>query len=539
MGDTYDVVIIGGGPVGLGLAVELGQAGISVLLVERHATPVRVPKGQNLTQRTMEHFQAWDAEAALRNARTIPREYGIGGLTAYGTLLGEYRYDWLARERVREYYRTDNERLPQYCTEQVLRDRVTALPSVVTALGCTAQAVSQEEGGVRIRYRDSAGTEHVASAQYLVGCDGSRSLIRHEAQITQTRSDHDRTMALIVFRSDGLNQLLQRFPGKSFYNVLTPELEGYWMFLGRVDLDGNWFFHAPVPDSARTEAFDFAEYLHRAVGAEFDVAIEYTGFWDLRFAQADAYRAGRIFLAGDAAHSHPPYGGYGINTGLEDARNLGWKLAAVLHGWGGAHLLDSYHAERHPVFESTARDFIEKSIREDSRFLARYSPAKDQDAFETEWRNRGTDAKAEVESFAPHYAGSPIVFGPDGAVCSAVGAHSFAARPGHHLAPRAMSNGSAAPDIARAGLTLLALDAAGDDVAAFETAANARRVPLAVLHDTFDDGREAYGARLVLVRPDGFVAWAGDRLDTSASAIIARVTGQDGLETTAACAIRC
>lgn len=538
MGDTYDVVIVGGGPVGLGLAVELGQAGISVLLVERHATPVKVPKGQNLTQRTMEHFLAWDAEAALRSARTIPPEYGIGGLTAYGTLLGEYRYDWLARERVREYYRTDNERLPQYCTEQVLRDRVAALPAVVTALGCTAQAVSQEEGGVTIRYRDTAGTEHVATAQYLVGCDGSRSLIRREAQITETRSDPDRTMALIVFRSDGLNQLLQRFPGKSFYNVLTPELEGYWMFLGRVDLDGNWFFHAPVPDSARTDAFDFAGYLHRAVGAEFDVAIEYTGFWDLRFAQADAYRAGRIFLAGDAAHSHPPYGGYGINTGLEDARNLGWKLAAVLHGWGGAHLLDSYHAERHPVFESTARDFIEKSIREDSRFLARYSPARDQDAFETEWRNRGTGAKAEVESFAPHYAGSPIVFGPGGAVCSAVGVHSFAARPGHHLAPRAMSNGSAAPDIARAGLTLLALDAEADDIAAFETAANACRVPLAVLHDTFAGGREAYGARLVLLRPDGFVGWAGDRLDTAASAIIARVTGQDGRESAATRAIR-
>jgi len=526
MAQTYDVLISGGGPVGLGLAIELGQAGVSVLLVERHASPVRVPKGQNLTQRTMEHFLAWDAEAALRRARTVPPEYGIGGLTAYGTLLGEYRYDWMARERVRDFYRTANERLPQYCTEQVLRDRVAALPTIATAFGCTVETIAQHPDSVEIRYIDADGREHRAVAPYLVGCDGSRSLVRRAAGITETRSDHDRTMALIVFRSDGLNQLLRRFPGKSFYNVLTPELEGYWMFFGRVDLDGNWFFHAPVPDSARNDSFDFAGYLHRAVGASFDVTIEYTGFWALRFAQADAYRSGRVFLAGDAAHSHPPYGGYGINTGLEDARNLGWKLAAVVNGWGGDSLLDSYHAERHPVFESTARDFIEKSIHDDRSFLAQYSPERDRSAFEQEWRNRSQGAKAEVESFAPHYAGSPIVFGPDDAACSAKGTHSFAARAGHHLAPRPMSNGDPAPEISGTGFTLLALDAATDDISAFEAAAAASGIPLAVVHDSLDGGREAYDARLVLVRPDGYVAWAGDRPTMSASRILARAAGQ-------------
>lgn len=527
MAETYDVLISGGGPVGLGLAIELGQVGVSVLLVEHHADPVRVPKGQNLTQRTMEHFLAWGAEAALRKARTVPPEYGIGGLTAYGTLLGEYRYDWMARERVRDFYRTANERLPQYCTEQVLRDRVAALPTISTAFGCTVSTIAQHPDRVEIHYRDAAGSEHSATAPYLVGCDGSRSLVRRAADIAETRSDHDRTMALIVFRSEGLNQLLKRFPGKSFYNVLTPELQGYWMFFGRVDLEGNWFFHAPVPKSARTQqSFDFAGYLHRAVGAEFDVTIEYTGFWALRFAQADAYRSGRIFLAGDAAHSHPPYGGYGINTGLEDARNLGWKLAAVVQGWGGAGLLDSYHAERHPVFESTARDFIEKSIHNDRNFLAEYSPGRDRSAFEAQWGNRSQGAKAEVESFAPHYAGSPIVFGEDGAVCSAVGRHSFAARAGHHLAPRAMSNGDAAPDIAGTGFTLLALDAAEDDIAAFEAAAAALHIPLAVVRDSLEAGREAYGARLVLVRPDEYVAWADDRLTMPASQIMARAAGQ-------------
>ncbi len=140
----------------------------------------------------------------------------------------------------------------------------------------------------------------------------------------------------LLFRSPGLHQLLERYPGKSYYNVLQPELQGYWKFFGRVDLGNTW----PVPPGTTKDNFDFAAYLHEAVGAPFDVEFEHIGFWDLRFMLADSYRKGRVFVAGDAAHSHPPYGGYGVNSGLEDARNLGWKLAAVLQGWGGERLLD-------------------------------------------------------------------------------------------------------------------------------------------------------------------------------------------------------
>src|SRR3569623_1425720 len=117
------VVIVGGGPVGMGLAIELGQRGVRCVVVERYPEPQRIPKGQNLTQRTMEHFHFWGAEAALRAARTIPPSYGIGGLTAYGTLLGPYAYDWLQRDLVKSFYYTANERLPQYATEAVLRRR--------------------------------------------------------------------------------------------------------------------------------------------------------------------------------------------------------------------------------------------------------------------------------------------------------------------------------------------------------------------------------------------------------------------------------
>lgn len=217
-------------------------------------------------------------------------------------------------------------------------------------------------------------------ASYVVGCDGARSGVRQQAGITQTKTDHDRLMVLLVFRSQGLHKLLERFPGKSYYNVLQPELKGYWKFFGRVDLGNTWFFHAPVPPGTTADNFDFQAYLEDAVGAPFDVEFEHIGFWDLRFMLADSYRSGRVFIAGDAAHSHPPYGGYGVNSGLEDARNLGWKLAAVLKGWGSETLLDSYDQERRPVFRSTIDDFIAKSIETDHQFLDSFDPEKDRSA---------------------------------------------------------------------------------------------------------------------------------------------------------------
>ena len=513
--DSTQVVIVGGGPVGMGLAIELGQRGVRCTVVERYREPQRIPKGQNLTPRTLEHFHFWGAERELRAARTIPPEYGIGGLTAHGTLLGPYSYDWLQRDLVRPYYYTANERLPQYATEAVLRARVAQLPSVQVLYGWQALAVADEGARVRVTVGEAGGGDarRELLADYAVGCDGSRSVVRTQAGITQTLSDHDRMMVLLVFKSTRLHELLQRYPGKSYYNVLQPELDGYWKFFGRVDLGTEWFFHAPVPPGTTRDNFDFRAYLHQAVGAEFDVDFEHIGFWDLRFAIADRYRAGRLFIAGDAAHSHPPYGGYGVNTGFEDARNLGWKLAATLQGWGSEALLDSYDQERRPVFESTARDFIARSIETDREFLRAHDPARDRAGFESAWQARIDGAPGEVNAFEPHYEGSPVIAAdalagmPGG---SALGRHEFRARAGHHLAPATLSDGRNVYERLGPGYTLLAFGAGAEAVHAFVDAAAGLGLPLQVLEDTAEGERQRYAAPLVLVRPDQFVAWAGD-----------------------------
>jgi 2-polyprenyl-6-methoxyphenol hydroxylase-like FAD-dependent oxidoreductase len=520
------VAIVGGGPVGTGLAIALAQRGVRCSVIERYTQPQPIPKGQNLTQRTMEHFHFWGAEQALRQARTIPRDYGIGGMTAYGTLLSDYHYDWLQRELVRPYYFTDNERLPQYATEGVLRERAAALPEIETLYGWVAEDVTQDDAGARVTIAPrEGGDQRTLRADYVVGCDGSRSITRERAGIAQTRTDHDRLMVLLVFRSNGLHELVQRFPGKSFFCVLHPELKGYWRFFGRVDLGTTWFFHAPVPPGTTRENFDFRRFLHEAAGAEFDVEFEHVGFWDLRFTTADDYRRGRVFVAGDAAHSHPPYGGYGINTGFEDAVNLGWKLAATLHGWAGADLLQSYDAERRPVFQSMSRHFIERAIDVDRDFLAAFDPARDRAAFETHWRDRASGARAEVGAFEPNYEGSPIVWGPPGSVCGALGSHAFAARAGHHLAPQPLSSGRNVFAEFGGGFTLLALDAEQAVTRAFETAARELRVPLKLVADTRAGGREDYAASLVLIRPDQFVAWASNESRLDARAVLSRTIG--------------
>lgn len=520
------VVIVGGGPVGMGLAIELAQRNISSIVIERYPQPQPIPKGQNLTQRTMEHFWFWGVEDDVRKASPIPVEFGIGGLTAYGTLLSDYHYDWYQRSLVRPFYFKSNERLPQYDTEAALRKRAAQLRHVKVFYGFTAEDVRQDDAGVNVDIvAREGGAKLTVRGAFAVGCDGARSVVREAAGITQTRDDHETLMALLVFKSNDLNDLLARYKGRSFFNVLNPALEGYWQFFGRVDTGSKWFFHSPVPLGTTRDNFDFHNYLEGVIGAPFDFEFEHIGFWELRISVADNYRAGRIFVAGDAAHSHPPYGGYGINTGFEDVRNLGWKLAAYFDGWGGEALLDSYSAERQPVFASTAKDFIANYIEEDRAFLSEYDPRKDRDAFEAAWKARSAGVASEISGFEPNYEGSPVVCGPKGGVSSAVGDHTWEARAGHHLAPQMLAWDTNVFEALGEGFTLFGFGVEDELEDSFGAAAEDLGVPLKLVEDTREDGREKYGCALILVRPDQFIVWAGDSVD-DARAIMARAVGR-------------
>lgn len=518
------VIVVGGGPVGLGLAAALGKARIPCVVLERRTEPSPIPKGQNLTARTVEHFARWDCAAELHAARVLPRGFPIGGITAYESLAGEYWYAPAGREAVSDFYSARQERLPQYVTESVLRSRVRTLDCVTGLFGWSATSVCLTGDGVRVAAReDASGARCQLEGAYVVGCDGARSMVRDEAGITCSGADFRQRMVLAVFRSQELDKTLKRFPPRTTYRVLHPELRGYWWFFGRVDAAGTWFFHAPVPGDATAADFDVQALIERAAGSPAACDFQHVGFWDLRVDIADTYRRGRAFIAGDAAHSHPPYGAYGLNTGLEDAVNLGWKLAAVLDGWGGPELLGTYTQERRPIFVETG-NAITEGISNDRAFLARHSPRRDRREFEDAW-SRLTAGDTAPPSYEPHYEGSPIVWGPPGAACSVHGNHTFEARAGHHLAPAQLSSGRDVFAELGPGYTMIALTGDPRSVVPFEAAARRLRMPLRVLTDTYAGRRTAYQRRLILVRPDQYVAWTGDDAPADPVDLLLRVAG--------------
>jgi 2-polyprenyl-6-methoxyphenol hydroxylase-like FAD-dependent oxidoreductase len=516
------VIIVGGGPVGVALGLDLAMRGVTCVILESRTAMANIPKGQGLTQRTLEHFYFWGLEDELRAARAMPPGYPIGEITAYGSLTSEYWHAPAGREVVGDFFFRTPERLPQYRTELVLRRKLATLSNVALRLGVTATAVEQLAEGLRVSISNEHGETETLDADYLVGCDGAHSMVRSAAGLERSGSDFDQTMVLVVFRSRDLHERLKRFPQRSIYRVMDPGLHGYWKFFGRVDVGEGFFFHAPVSAEARRKDFDFRTTLYDAAGFEFAFDVEYAGFWELRNAVATNYRKGSIFIAGDAAHSHPPYGGYGLNNGLEDAINLSWKLAARVAGWGGDRLLETYSAERAPIFRDVAEDFIAARIREDAAFLARYSPERDRTEFEAAWKARETDVGSRRKAYEPNYEASPIVFGPPGGVTTAHGVHSARARPGHHLSPQVLSNGRNVFEELGRDFTLLALGADGGD---FEKTARDQKVPLKVVYDSSSTTRDNYAASLILVRPDQHVAWSGNSA-ADADLILKKGTGR-------------
>ena len=523
---NQQVIIVGGGPVGMGLAIELGQRGVSCCIIERRTKAHRIPKGQNLMQRTLDHFYCWGIADELRAARVMPDGYPIGSITTYGDLMSQFWYKPQQREAVKEYFFQANERLPQYCTEEVLRKKITSMPNIETHLGWRVTEVSQddEQAQVTITKEDDK-DQKILIADYIVGCDGARSIVRDSIGIQQSGSDFDQKMVLAVFRSKGLHEGLKRLPEVSTYRAMFPESKGYWHFFGRIDVGEGWFFHAPVPLDTTVENYDINALIHKAAGFEFECEIDHVGFWDLQVAVAESYQVGLIFIAGDAAHSHPPYGGFGVNNGLEDARNLGWKMAATLQGWGGDRLLESYSEERHPIFKETGEDFIAARIEREGKFFETYNPEKDLDAFMGVWEKKKVGNSKIATAYEPHYEGSSVIDGPPDGVSSAHGEHKLEARAGHHLAPLTLSSGKNIFEEISNDFCFIALDGDDDVIENFRSSARRLQIPLKVIFDNQESGRDSYNTRYILVRPDHYVVWVGDAAPPYIEKLLSKVVG--------------
>ena len=276
----------------------------------------------------------------------------------------------------------------------------------------------------------------------MVGCDGAHSTVREQVGIERGGTDFDQLMVLAVIRSRELHEGFKRFPPRSTFRAMHPDLKGYWMFFGRVDVGEGFFFHAPVPPDTTRDNYDFHGLMQRAAGFNFACEFDYVGFWDLRIAVAEKYQVGRVFIAGDAAHSHPPYGGYGLNSGLDDVANLGWKLAARLKGWGSDALLESYSRGAAAGIRGDGEEIHRGAHRGGTRAARTLQPGARPRSIRARLEGSARTSRRRAQmTYEPHYEGSPVMFGPPGGVSSAHGSHTFKARAGHHLPSQLLSSG--------------------------------------------------------------------------------------------------
>ena len=350
MNEHTPVLIVGAGPVGLALAGELGWRGIACTLIEKTDGAIEQPRMDIVGPRTMEFCRRWGIADWVRDA-PYPGDYPqdcvyVTGLDGYE--LGRERFPGRAQEQCPPQSPQKRERVPQDMFDPILRRFVETFPHVRLRYGAELTSFEETAGGVVAQVRDVAtGETRDVAADYLVGTDGGASLVRERAGITMSGNPALTYTTNVMLRCADFTSLHDK--GRA-YRFIFVGPEGTWLTI--VAINGGERFRMSIVGSAdkvtHTEA-DIRQALTRAVGRAFDYEILSVMRWVRRELVADSYGTQRVFIAGDAAHLMSPTGGFGMNTGIQDAVDLGWKLEATLRGWAGSALLRSYEIERRPV----------------------------------------------------------------------------------------------------------------------------------------------------------------------------------------------
>jgi len=539
------VVIAGGGPVGLTLARVLALRGIASVLVERNETTTRHPKMDITNGRSMELFRRLGMHERIRTAG-VPEDhpFDISWVTTLcGDELTRFRYPTPARAREIIRFANDGScarepalRVSQILIEPVLKSFLDEEPAssgesppparTDARFGWAFESFEQDAAGVDVKIRSSAtGETRTLRCAYLVGCDGGGSRVRQQLGIELEGASRVAALFMIHFRSRALD-VLQRFGVAWHYQSLRGTL------IAQDDRE-IWTLHVPLAAPDEAQRTDPRAALHALAGRAFDAEILVANAWTPHLLLAERYGAGRVWLAGDATHQYIPTGGYGMNTGIGDAFDLGWKLAAVLQGWGGAGLLASYEAERRPVAarnrEASARHMavrgeIAKVMLEGLGTDGLGTP----DSRAAVGHAIGALGNAENESFGIElgyrYDDSRIICQEPGAA-PALDPVRYAPStwPGARLPSVFLKDGRVLHDLLGDGFTALAFGEA--DATGLAAAARSRGVPLTMLRVDDAHARSVCERNLLLVRPDQHVAWRGDAAPTDPLAVIDRARG--------------
>lgn len=531
------VLIVGAGPIGLALAGDFGWRGISSTLIERSDGVVRQAKMDMIGIRTMEYCRRWGIVPWVHDAgynRDYPQDCAwVTNLN--GHEFGREPFPTVRAEQCPPQSPQKRERCPQNFFDPVLRR--FAERSGLVALRYESELVdlAQDRDAVIATIHDArTGKKSTIRASYVVGADGGASAVRRMAGINMLGPAALTYTTNVIFRCDGLEALHTKKPA---YRYIFIGAEGTWATLVAINGRDQWRFSLVGNTEKRTYTdAELREAIVRAVGREFDFEILSVLPWVRRQLVAERYRSGRIFIAGDAAHLTSPTGGFGMNTGIQDAVNLAWKLEAVIKGWGGSALLDSYEQEQRPVAVrnvSEATDNLQRMlaprVKEPSPLV--FADGPEGDAARKSFGDAYTEAmKREWFSIGIHlgymYEGSPIIV-PDGTPQpeDRVSVYEQTARPGSR-APHVWLNGSESTlDFFGKEFVLLRLGSDAPSGHGLQAAAEARGVPFRIVQIDLPEATNIYESKLVLVRPDGQSAWRSDTEPVDAFAIVDRVRG--------------
>lgn len=460
-----DVLVVGAGPAGLALGVDLARRGVDALVVERGRSLAPGSRGKGIQPRTMEVL---DDLGVLDAIRAAGGDYPVGLIWRDGKRAGEQSMFDPAEDGEEGSAFAEPWMVPQWRTQEILFERLAALGGRV-AFGREVTALDQDEDGVSVRFTSGEGTGTIR-ARYVVAADGGRSAVRRAVGIGMTGAGSDGSGVVDpdpILVGDALISGLDR----DHWHLFPPRGDGEG-FMAVCPLAGTEYFQVVAGFPAGTTLDSSADGVRGTVAARSHLAadavteVRWVSDFRPRAALADRFRVGRVFLTGDAAHIHSPAGGQGLNTSVQDAYNLGWKLGAVLGGGAPASLLDTYEEERRPV----AAGMLGLSTR----------------------IHRGEARRGrETRQLGLGYRGS-----------------SLAVETRQDLGDEAVRAGDRAPDAAVDGGRLF-------DVlrGAHWTLITAGAVPqppaLPGVRGARIGSCERYGSGVFLVRPDGYVGWAG------------------------------
>ena len=547
---TADVGIVGGGPVGMMLALFLERHGVATVLFNTDSTPRAHPKGSTHNSRTMEHYRRLGLSAAVRRLG-LPASHPTD--VAYFTRYNSYE---LARvimpsgqEKLRAVIAAPTtvqefepiHRANQMYVEKLLLEQVRSRPRIVARYGWQVTSFEEEAEAVAVIAEQEHGEQaELWRCRYVVGCDGGQSQVRRQLGIRYAGHDPLRQdflgggMMSTYLRAPGLRDCMRGREAWQYWAV-NPSIRTAMVSLNG---DDEFLYWTRLESGARWDPAVAVRGFHAACGFETPVSLlgheSWTGgvaLWAERL-----WSGHRVFLAGDAIHLFTPTGGFGMNTGIDGAGNLAWKLAALVQGWGGPALAASYEAERKPVAvrNTTAAQLLAKNVG-----AIRIEGCIEEASSRGDAARR--DAGAYLETFGEEFAsvgvqlgvrydGSPLIVEDGVPPRDSYVAYIPSGVPGGRaphvfLDPPGMRQRRSLFDLFGVGFTLLRLGRRPPAAEALTRAAQRRGMPLDVVEVPDDDARELYGRDLALVRPDQHICWRGDALPGDCDALLRRVIG--------------